>query len=210
MHHHGRGRKLLFRFCLFVISMYFGVVWMATESLFSGIGNDDAVVGDAESVQAVLDEVTLAAPEHNSSQQRCAICFFGLPRAFAALVLPSMTRNVFLRNAKYGCDYFVHYYQKEQEKAGRAGKGGILNPEEVWLMEAKIRSAATSHAQQSAYAPPTILFRNDTEAQFWEKRGSLVDKYRNTKAEDGRYLYYPWKARTYHYPESLDNIVKQW
>ena len=43
-------------------------------------------------------------------QHRCAICLFGLPRAFESLVLPSLVKNVVRPNARHGCDYFVHYY----------------------------------------------------------------------------------------------------
>ena len=207
-HHvrHGRTRRLLFKFTLFVLSVYIGFVWMAAQSLFTGIGNDDALEGG----EAVLDaeEESNAAPLE-TTETRCAICFFGLPRSFAAMVLPSMMRNVFMRNAKYGCDYFIHFYQKEEEKAGRAGRGGQLNPEEVLLMKAKIKSAA-KRTMLKVNPNPAVVFVNDTEADFWEKRGEQVEKYRTTKGEDGQYIYYPWKAKTYHYPESLDNIVKQW
>jgi hypothetical protein len=140
---------------------------------------------------------------------RCAINFFGLPRSFEAMVLPSLKRNVFKRNARFGCDYFIHYYHQEVEGAGRAGQGGQLNPDEVLLMRKDIKQAAKD-VKNTPNRNPTVIFVKDTEEEFWKKRGALVEKYRTTKTPDGNYLYYPWKAVTYNYPESLDNIVKQW
>jgi hypothetical protein len=159
---------------------------MAAQSIFTGVGNDDTLEGG----EAVLDaeEETNAAPLE-VTEARCAINFFGLPRSFAAMVLPSLMRNVFMRNAKYGCDYFVHFYHKEEEQAGRAGRGGQLKPEEVLLMKAKIRSAAKRTTTRKN-PNPTVIFVNDTETEFWQQRGDLVEKFLTTKAEDGNYLYY--------------------
>jgi len=44
------------------------------------------------------------------TSQKCAICLWGLPRAFKSIVLPSLEQNVIRPNAKSNCDYFVHFY----------------------------------------------------------------------------------------------------
>lgn len=160
-------------------------------------------------VAAVVGAAAAANANASWMDRRCAICFFGLPRSFASMVLPSLTRNVFLKNARYGCDYFIHYYHRDMEPGGRAGEGGKLNPDEVLLMKQRIKGAA-KRAKQTHNREPIVIFVKDTEEEFWQKRGALVEKYRTTKDTNGNYLYYPWKAVTYHYPESLDNIVKQW
>ena len=184
------------------MSIYLFFVWVATQSMA------DMEDGTAD-FEDSFDETQVAAPPAHGGPPRCAILFFGLPRSFESMVLPSLTRNVFMRNARHGCDYFIHYYHREEEPGGRAGSGGHLNPDEVLLMKGRIKKAA-KHAKFTLNREPMVFFVKDTEEDFWRKRGEQVEKYRTAKDEDGKYLYYPWKARTYRYPESLDNIAKQW
>ena len=188
---------------LILISIYLFFVWVATQSMMAEMEDGTADFEDT------FDETEVAAPPPHGGPPRCAILFFGLPRSFESMVLPSITRNVFMRNARHGCDYFIHYYHREEEEPGRAGKGGHLNPDEVLLMKGRIKKAA-KHAKFTLNREPMVFFVKDTEEDFWRKRGEQVEKYRTIKDEEGHYLYYPWKARTYHYPESLDNIAKQW
>lgn len=138
--------------------------------------------------------------------QKCALLFFGLPRAFKDLVLPSIQKNLINPNAQYHCDVFVHYYHQTEEKQGRLNQGGKLDPTEIRLLEKAVHDSAST-----AKAPPLVIFTADTEADFWSVRNATIQKYRNAKSpQTGKYLYFPYKARTYHYPSSLDNIVKQW
>jgi hypothetical protein len=136
--------------------------------------------------------------------QRCAINFYGLPRAFESLVLPSILKNVLQPNAHYHCDVFVHYYNLTHEGKGRSGAGGTLDPHEVRLLTRAVHK----------YRPPgreaTVLYSMDEEEHFWKKYDSFLFKIHNTTDKGGRYLYYPWKARTYKYPMTIDNIVKMW
>ena len=200
---HVRKRKYWINGTLIIMGVYMFFIWVATRSI-----TDMEVDGTADFEEPSSEEDT-SMLERPNQHGRCAINFFGLPRAFEAMVLSSMTRNVFRRNARFGCDYFIHYYHLEVETAGRAGQGGALNPDEVLLMKQRIKNAAKS-VKNTPNRNPAVIFVKDTEEEFWQKRGKLVEKYRTTKASDGNYLYYPWKAITYHYPESLDNIVKQW
>jgi len=212
-----RQRKQWVHLALLILSVFMFFVWAVSRYLNSDIVEDGTVEfqeneDEADGEEAIAAVQALAGGAMASPQVesvRCAILFFGLPRSFESMVLPSMTRHVFMRNARWGCDYFVHYYHKTEESSGRAGAGGDINPDEVLLMKERIRNCH-QRVKQTSNRNPTVVFVKDTEEEFWQKRGKLVEKYRAAKDENGHYLYYPWRARTYHYPESLDNIVKQW
>jgi hypothetical protein len=141
-------------------------------------------------------------------QDRCAVCLYGLPRAFESLVLPSLRENVIRPNARYGCDYFVHYYNASDEKAGRSGLGGRLDPDQI----RKLESAVETITEMSGGPPrrPVTLFRAESDKEFWDKHGALVEKVRSTKDAAGQYVYYPWKALTYRHPFTTDNILRMW
>jgi hypothetical protein len=49
----------------------------------------------------------------------------------------------------------------------------------------------------------------DREEDFWEKYTDLIERIRTTKV-GGKYLYFPWKAKTYRHPVTTDNIIKMW
>ena len=155
----------------------------------------------------------------------CAILLFGLPRAFKDYVLPSLEKNVLRPNARYGCDYFVHYYRQDSEAAGRSGRGGSIRADDIFLLEDSVatifRDAHTNTttttaggaaaAGGSAGPPsPTVTFVSDTNETFWDKRGDVIQRYRTAKNPDGNYSFYPYGERTYEYPGTLDNIVRQW
>ena len=65
----------------------------------------------------------------------CAINLYGLPRSFKDYVLPSLIKNVIKINAKYQCDYYVHYYKINKEYSGRSGQGGNINFKEILLLK---------------------------------------------------------------------------
>ena len=110
-------------------------------------------------------------------------------------------------NARYNCDYFVHYYYRTEEPKGRANNGGTLDPTEILLLEDAVQKVAASTYYKVNNQMPLVEFKSDTEEDFWDQRNATVQKYRTTKGKNGKYLYFPWKALTYAYPSSLDNIV---
>jgi len=135
---------------------------------------------------------------------RCAINFWGLPRAFDKLVLPSIVKNVIAQNPR--CDYYVHYYHKTEEESGRSGSGGTIDPTEILHLKDAVLKAAKERGESPL---PIVEFAVDTEEDFWKQYTPLIETIRNTKTGD-KYLYFPWKAKTYKYPTTTDNIVKMW
>jgi hypothetical protein len=148
------------------------------------------------------------SPRNNQDppEERCAINLFGLPRAFQSLVLPSLIQHVIRPNAAHNCDYFVHYFNLTQEEPGRSGHGGPLNPSEILILEQHVQREAPPGQQRL----PKVVFLADQEEDFWKQYDSLIQKTRNTLDSNGNFLYYPWKARTYTHPVTVDNILKMW
>ena len=159
--------------------------------------------------------------EDDPNQNRCALCFFGLPRSFETMVLPSIVKNLLIPNAHHNCDIFMHFYEIYEEGAGRKNQGGKLDPRQVYLLEQAVQTVqAQHHGHQNGHASsdthhpfhraPTVSFINDTEAGFWKKRGAIIAKYQNTTHRTtGRPVYFPYNAITYH-KSSVDNMVRQW
>jgi hypothetical protein len=173
------------------------------------------LVSSAPAVQLVPDppsirqtSATQPAPPIDGPQkeERCAINLFGLPRAFDSLVLPSLVQNVIKINARYNCDYFVHYYNLTEEQAGRSGKGGVLNPSEILSLTGEVHRYAPQHADRR----PRVVFQVDQEAAFWNNYNDLIHRTRTATDSLGRLLFYPWRLSTYTYPTTVDNILKQW
>lgn len=146
--------------------------------------------------------------DQSTTTKACAINLFGLPRAFESLVLPSLVKNVILPNAPYYCDYFVHYYNMQQEEAGRSGGGGLIHPQEVLLLERAVQQATWLVNRD---AKVTVRFAVTEEADFWLKYQPLLDRIHHTMDDQtGKPLYFPWKAKTYKNPVTVDNIIKMW
>lgn len=101
----------------------------------------------------------------------------------------------------------MHYYEIQEESGGRSGYGGSISPEEALLIKDAVKQVYNDAPTSDI---PRVAISMDTNEDFWEKRGKLLEKYRKTKGADGRFLYYPWNAKSYTYPTSVDNIVKQW
>jgi len=139
--------------------------------------------------------------------EKCAICLWGLPRAFKAIVLPSLVRNVIEPNVKYNCDYFVHFHDLGFEVAGRSGAGGVVNTSEIYLLQETVEEVARN---ASMSVLPTVKFTSDTEENFLNIYRDLMKKLRETKDEKGKLLYFPHADESYHFPTSMDNIVKMW
>jgi hypothetical protein len=150
-------------------------------------------------------DVPKEPPRNPHLEERCAINLYGLPRAFESLVLPALIQNVIRPNSAHNCDYFVHYFNLTQEAKGRSGRGGELNPSEILLLEQHVQREAPPGQRR-----PTVVFLAEQEADFWKNYDSLIQKTRNTRDSNGKYLYYPWKDKTYKYPTTVDNIIKMW
>ena len=152
------------------------------------------------------------APKRDMND-RCAINFFGLPRAFESLVLPSIIQNIIIPNP--GCDYYVHYYHMTEELQGRSGEGGTIDPTAIRLLRDAVHQVAARTRKESAEEAqeqqklPIVEFVFDKEEDFWIKYSSLIERIRTTVV-NGKYLYFPWKAKTYQHPVTTDNIVKMW
>ena len=151
--------------------------------------------------------ITIQEPRQRSLNDRCAINFFGLPRAFESLVLPSIVKNIIAVNPD--CDYYVHYYHMTKEGEGRSGAGGMIDPTAVLLLRNAVHQEARRHNGDDAIELPIVEFVFDQEEDFWKKYSDLIERIRTTKV-NGKYLYFPWKELSYKHPETTDNIVKMW
>ncbi|GAX22384.1 hypothetical protein FisN_8Hh372 [Fistulifera solaris] len=130
---------------------------------------------------------------NNATKPTCALLFFGLPRAFTSLVLPSIRQNILLHNPN--CHVYVHFYQQTQEAAGRSGQGGTLRPDEIYQLQ---KYVTVSYIQA------------EPETQFWPLYETLLQRVNHTKhPQTNRPLYFPWKAKTYNY-QTMVNIFKMW
>jgi hypothetical protein len=144
------------------------------------------------------------------NDDRCALCFFGLPRAYKDMVLPSIVKNVLIPNARHNCDIYVHFYHQYEEKSGRKNRGGKVDPNEILLLGQAAKDVQKEYGRgRNNHRTLHVAYTNDTEAQFLERRGDLLKKYHETVGPDGKPAYFPWRAFTYQ-KSSLDNIVKQW
>ncbi|CAJ1951912.1 unnamed protein product [Cylindrotheca closterium] len=133
-------------------------------------------------------------------EERCALCFFGLPRSYESMVLPGLVKNVFTPNADNKCDVFLHYFHKEEEPAQRKNAGGKLNPDEIFLVENAAKSVLGSNT--------TVVIVNDTDDSFLEQRKYQLERYQETRDKNGIKVYFPFKTK--FRISSLDNMVKQW
>ena len=135
-----------------------------------------------------------------NNNKRCAINLFGLPRSFESLVLPSLTKHVIATNPQ--CDYFVHYFNLTQEGKGRSSAtGGYVHADQIRSLNQVVQS-------YNPYATVRFTLTNDDD--FWKMYETLLNKIHTAKDRQGRYMYFPWKAKTYKFPTTVDNIVKMW
>lgn len=132
------------------------------------------------------------------AKEPCALVFFGLPRSFRSIVLPSILQNVLRPNARYRCDVFVHYYNLTFEQAGRSGDGGTLDPHEIRLL-----------ADAARRRNMTVKFAVTEEADFWMRYHDLLTRMRTAKEPDGKLRYHPWKEKSYHMTQAA-NVIKMW
>lgn len=142
----------------------------------------------------------------------CAICFFGLPRSFQQLVLPSIVQNILKPNqrASNHCDIYLHYYKLNSEGKSRSSAGGTLDTEQVWLLQDAVQRLYNQQFKDEQSNKVHLTIISDMEDSFQQKRGEQLQKYLTTKeGPDGKLLYYPWMAKSYD-KQSVENVVKQW
>lgn len=161
-----------------------------------------------------LREAALAQQQEQDDtpiQNRCALCFFGLPRSYQSMVLPSIEKNVLIPNARHNCDVFVHYFHQSEEAQGRYNDGGKIDPTEIDLLKVAVNSAHRSYQSSSSpHSPvPVIKFVNDTNEAFLSKRNHELWRYHKVYDKEGDLLYFPWKKLSWD-KSSLDNLVRQW
>ena len=146
-------------------------------------------------------------------EERCALCFFGLTRAYRNLVLPSIVQNILVPNARHNCDIFVHYYNQTEEASGRMNSGGTINPGDILLLANATRAVSQLYHHHHHYGNdhriPHVSFAVDTDAQFKEKRAIELAHFQNTLDANGTQVYFPWKKGSWS-KRNLDNVVRQW
>ena len=206
----GRNNRLFLTFVLVVIfveSVHILPLFSPPVPLLSPQTPDTSQSRSINSTMP-MDAIKQQSSSPGLSSESCAICFFGLPRSFKRLVLPSIVRNILLPNQHHACDVYVHYYQLETEAKGRGpNQGGPLSTEDILLLKPAVEELTTT------ITTPHLGIATDNNATFWEKRGDLLHKYRTTRDphdDQHRWLYFPWNAKTYQYPSSIDNIAMQW
>jgi hypothetical protein len=138
-----------------------------------------------------------------SPRRRCALNFYGLPRAFKDMVLPSLKANVIPRNARYGCDYFVHFYNVTYEAPSRSGKGGIIVPEDVYLL----RQAVHDEALRTGRPLPYVGFTLDTEESFERNQRDILQLIRKNYTDVANPFFSEQKSFTV---ETYVNIIRMW
>jgi hypothetical protein len=195
-----RNRKTLAAFFVGVLFAY--SLWCQFYVTFRDHPAGSASVGNRQTRAVSTASLSLA--------DRCAVCLFGLPRAFDSLVLPSLVENVIRPNARHGCDYFVHYYNITHEARSRSGKGGVISPDDVLRLAEAVDRVASEWGEGAALGRPVTRFRAETADEFFTRHGALVEKVRTANDTKGRFLYFPWKDKSYQYPTTTDNILMMW
>jgi hypothetical protein len=201
--HRGRGAWMVVLQRMFLGALFVTAtvpfLFQQPSSLSSILSTSDLVFTDLSSDVTASNSTERPG---STGSSRCAINFWGLPRAFSELVLPSIVENVIKVNAPYKCDYFVHYFDITEEGAGRSGSGGVVNASEVLLLEREVKKV-----DSDAF----VQFTSTTDEEFLQIYGDLLNKIRTTiDPVTNRYKYFPWKAVTYKFPATTDNIIRMW
>lgn len=169
---------------------------------------------DASSGVYINTDATVSSTvTENPKKNRCALCFFGLPRSYATMVLPSIEKYILKTNANYLCDIFVHYFHQTTEAAGRYNNGGEINPDEILKLQQSVEKfyknfTVNSTIMSSTKPKLTLLFTNDTNETFYDQQSSNLHKYHTTLDRKGKQVYFPHRSNWVNV--SLDNMIKQW
>ena len=156
-----------------------------------------------------------------SSSPRCALNFYGLPRAFSRIVLPSIVRNILIPNARYQCDIYVYFHALAQEASGRSGHGGSLDLDSVHLIRQAVHRVHEKFQQQqqplthkrqpssTGSPPPRVVIANYTSAEIERQRDALLTKIRTTvHPKTNRSVYVPWTEG--FTLDTIYNVVRMW
>ena len=195
---------------LFVLLIIFAVILFNVLQIFQS--TKEYFVAQTEYSFASTPNTTTTTTTTTTPARRegCAINFYGLPRAFESLVLPSIVKNVWQTNQQYNCDVFVHYYNLTTEPAGRSGRGGNLNPHQIRLLTSVIKNNNQTN-NATTTTTTAIRFAMTQEQEFWIKYNELLQKIQTVKetAQTNRLLYFPWKETSYS-KTTIANIIKMW
>ena len=144
-----------------------------------------------------------ATESHRVKKKKCALNFYGLPRSFKTIVLPTIIENIIKVNAPYGCDVFANYHALEFEGEGRSGAGGKVNLHEIL----ELRSAV-----QNLLPAAVVVISHFTEEDFQRDRAEAINKTHTVKDVKGHPIYFPWKPlfTGYQFPDTMDNILRMW
>lgn len=171
--------------------------------------------------ELIRDEAKLIDEYEDVWPEKCAINFFGLPRAFH-LVLPSIVKHVILPNQAYRCDYFIHFYNQTFEVAGRSGSGGIINTRDILGLRQAVhqvgvhKQGAPSNTSRQPAQLQAVLFASDTNTSFYQSHRDIIQVILTARDETGsRSLYHPWLERDYDETpidgkNTMLNILKLW
>jgi hypothetical protein len=171
------------------------------------------------------DATTKTAPDNTATataaavvdtigkNRTCAINLHGAARSFADMALPSIIANIVQPNAKYGCDYFVHFHNIGFENRSRSGFGGELDPSEVYQLKDAVLLQQHQQGEGSSRAnrPINVAFSNSTEQEIRSQHADLILKIKTEKDAEGFYIYHPTDPNDALYNfETTTNVVKMW
>jgi hypothetical protein len=131
------------------------------------------------------------------NHQPCALLFFGLPRSFETLVLPSILQNVIEPNDQ--CDVYAHSIIRTEEAPGRSGEGGTIDPNSMNLLKERVYELLGNARN--------VVVETDSEENFWQTQQRTILKYETTTNANGKLVYVP---EEYKDPNTLVNMVRQW
>jgi len=81
----------------------------------------------------------------------------------------------------------------------------------VFLLEDAIRETyERESAGNTGNSIPHVSITNSTIEEFEKARSQAMDLYETTLDKNGEYLYFPYKAVSWEYPNTMRNMVKQW
>lgn len=212
-------QRIKFIRLLAVLCIVYSVAWNLSSHVesFHGFSQSNAEVPESYAAPQISKKRSIdhfptnstRIPQLRSHDERCALCFFGLPRSYKTMVLQTIEKNILIPNARHNCDIFVHYFSQEHEEAGRWNLGGKIDPTEILLLEASAKNVSQHYSNDRDNSSPVIAFVNETDAQFWMKRKQQLDRFKFAAYKDGTPIYFPWAAVGYT-NSTLDNIVRQW
>eukprot|EP00557_Chaetoceros_sp_GSL56_P003286 CAMPEP_0176499560 /NCGR_PEP_ID=MMETSP0200_2-20121128/12997_1 /TAXON_ID=947934 /ORGANISM="Chaetoceros sp., Strain GSL56" /LENGTH=1200 /DNA_ID=CAMNT_0017897997 /DNA_START=264 /DNA_END=3866 /DNA_ORIENTATION=+ len=141
------------------------------------------------------------------TQTRCSLNFFGLPRSFKSMALPSIVQNILKPNSIYHCDIVVHYYKIDFEDSGRYNSGGKIDTDAF----SDFINIVNDLAKEAGQSTPSVIIVGETKEEFLMKYGEHVEQFQTAiNPETGKLKYFPWANPTYKSLKQIENIVMQW